>query len=477
MIEPPSIFSFTAAEPIILPAGGYVDRTSLSVSASDNDGQVVSYLYEVSPESFVSGIFSGSDTATGKVFNSGLYMGNVVLKVTVTDNSGAIAVSRINVLINDYIVRRIDTPGLDLNSGDQFGYSNAISGDGRVYASGAIYGDGTSAGSGFIYTWGEGRRAYKISPSDAAQNDNFGSSVDISDDGNVMVVGMPRDDDYGWDRGSIYIYRWNGSTWSGRKIRSSDGSFQDYFGSKVAVSGNGNRVVASAPGKRSTGAVYVYRWNGSDWIEEIINASNGSDYIPTYFGSGVDISYNGNRIVIGHRGYNTAYIYRYSGGRWTLMQRIYPPDPSASGFYGGDVAISNDGNTVVVGAASSDGSVVDSGAIYIWSNNGSTWNVKKITAPDAETGDYFGGSVCISGDGTTIAVGASSNDDYGYDSGALYVLKYYNGSWYPRKINAPDGAEGDRFGIGPACSYDGKKIINGAPYKGAGAIYQIYFAP
>ena len=51
----------------------------------------------------------------------------------------------------------------------------------------------------------------KLLASDGATGDQFDQFVSIS--GSVTVVGAVADDDSGSDSGSAYVFRWNGSSW------------------------------------------------------------------------------------------------------------------------------------------------------------------------------------------------------------------------------------------------------------------------
>ena len=91
--------------------------------------------------------------------------------------------------------------------------------------------------------------------SDAAVGDRFGSSVSI--DGDTAVVGAYRDDDLGFDSGSIYLYTVIGSTWSEHdKPPPSDGASNDRFGVSVAISGD--TIVISV-----ADAAYIFVRNGT----------------------------------------------------------------------------------------------------------------------------------------------------------------------------------------------------------------------
>lgn len=109
----------------------------------------------------------------------------------------------------------------------------------------------------------------KITASDGTANDFFsgmdnpgvhGSPLSISSDGSTIIVGAPRDNG---DQGSVYIFRWNGSTWNENKLTASDGASTDYFGYSAFVSADGHTFAVGAPGaavgsNADQGAVYVF---------------------------------------------------------------------------------------------------------------------------------------------------------------------------------------------------------------------------
>ena len=76
----------------------------------------------------------------------------------------------------------------------------------------------------------------------------------------------------GSNSGSAYVFRYDGSDWvEEAKLTASDGAADDYFGISVAVSGD-TAVVGAFDFERrngsSSGSAYVFRYDGSDWVEE-----------------------------------------------------------------------------------------------------------------------------------------------------------------------------------------------------------------
>ncbi|MBT9514365.1 MAG: hypothetical protein IV104_18660, partial [Acidovorax sp.] len=97
-------------------------------------------------------------------------------------------------------------------------------------------------------------------------------------------------------------------------------------------------------------------------------------------------------------------------------------------WYGSSLALSADGNTLAVGAmaeASSakgingrqaDHSAGGAGAAYVYQRSGGTWSQRAyLKASNTDAGDLFGASIALSGDGATLAVGATGEDSLSKD--------------------------------------------------------------
>ena len=127
----------------------------------------------------------------------------------------------------------------------------------------------------------------------------------------------------------------------------------------------------------SAGAVYVFAHDGSGWAQQAyVKASNTASY--NYFPGSLALSSDGSTLAVG-----TGYEYGKAKG------------------VGGD-------QTDLVGAA---------GAVYVFTHSGPIWAQQAyVKASNTDTSDYFGSSVDLSADGSTLAVGA-----HGESSGATGV--------------------------------------------------------
>ncbi len=336
---------------------------------------------------------------------------------------------------------------------DFFGRSVSISGDTSIVGALGDSDNGTNSGSAYVFrdngsAWVE----EKLTASDGAADDFFGESVSIS--GDTTVIGARLDDDNGANSGSAYVFRDNGSAWVEEKLTASDGAANDFFGSSVSISGDTAVIGALGDGDNgaNSGSAYVFRDNGSAWVEEKLTASDGA--AEDLFGNSVAIA--GDTAVIGaiwddDNGdkSGSAYVFSDSGSTW-VETKLTASDGALEDFFGGAVAIS--GDTAIVGAHGDDDNGTNSGSAYVFRYNGSIWVETKLTASDGAAGDLFGSSVSISGD--TALVGALSDADNGTNSGSVYVFSYNGSTWVETKLTASDGETEDLFGRSVANSGD-----------------------
>ncbi len=351
--------------------------------------------------------------------------------------------------------------------------------DGEVLVVGAAFDDhlgGDNAGSAYVFrfdgaTWIEEQQLVAELP---AASDFFGQSVAIS--GNLAVSGAVGDDDAGSTSGSAYVFRFDNSVWSQEmKLTASDGAANDEFGFSAALSGE--VAVIGAPnhddGGLSSGSAYVYRFNQGTqtWDEEQkLTASDATSF--SQFGWSVSIE--GNLIVAGAKiegagSLGAAYVFRFDGSTWIEEEKLTASDATNNDNFGYSVSVSQ--NAVVIGAPLGFGT--DGGRAYVFRYDpvSESWEEEQqLTGCDQATGDEVGRSVSISGD--RIVVGARLDDDAGTDSGSAHVFCFDGSAWTQvARLTAFDGAAGDNFGA--SVSISGNVAALGAPVDASftGAMY------
>lgn len=181
-----------------------------------------------------------------------------------------------------------------------------------------------------------------------------------------------------------------------KKLIASDGATSDFFGADVAMSGDGSRVIVGASGTKVgtnayQGAAYIY--SGPNYAtEQKLIASDGA--ANDYFGTAVAISSDGTRVVVGannrtvgaNKGQGAAYV--YSGGNNATEKRLTANDGATGDSFGGAVAISDDGTRVIVGAFGKKiGLNGGQGEVYVFgASNGPPSPVPPSKPPGAPSG-------------------------------------------------------------------------------------------
>lgn len=358
-------------------------------------------------------------------------------------------------------------------NGDNFGNSVSISGNFAIIgAQNDNNLNGTSnVGSAYIFyfngvSWVQQQ---KLTASDGAANDNFGTSVSMS--GNFAVVGASYDDIGIYaDQGSAYIFFYNGSSWvQTQKLAHAFGGSGDRFGSSTCM--QGNSLIIGAWGddigaNSDQGSADIFIYNGSTWVlQGQITASDG--LANDYFGFSVTI--NGNWAIVGaawddisaNANQGSVYIFKYNGTAWSYWQKITRPIFAAADYHFG-YSVSMSADYCIIGEP--DYGSTKGGAIHVLTNNGSIWTyLQEITPPGIFPGPgYAGRGVFISGD--YFITGASGVDANGVNNaGRLFIYKNYSGFWRLYEDFA-DPAAADIDGIGNVVALDDVRFVTGAEY-------------
>jgi len=317
----------------------------------------------------------------------------------------------------------------------------------------------------------------KLLPSDGAPNRWFGAGVAI--DRGVALVGAFQDDALGDGAGAAYVFRFDGENWVEEvKLLASDGAPFAQFGLSVALEGNVAVIGARGDGERgpAAGAAYVFRFDGTHWIEETKLLASDTD-IDDLFGESVAVS--GDRIAVGAQRAagnaalsGAAYVFRFDGASWVEEAKLVASD----GAYDDELhAVAIFGETIVAGSFLDDDRGDSSGSAYVFRFDGSHWvEEAKLLAPDGTSFDYFGDTVAISGD--VVAVAAVLADGSRSSSGAVYVYRFDGTDWQAeQKLSAAVSGPGVGPLFGRGLDLAGPMLLAGAPARDAGAAYLYRF--
>jgi hypothetical protein len=230
-----------------------------------------------------------------------------------------------------------------------FGYSVALNLNADTLAVGEFDAD---RGRGALYTFTRSAAGWaqqaRLQASNAEPQDSLGCWVAISDDGNTVAAGSLDEDsllsgiqtpDKGADdeatdasAGAVYIFVRDGGTWSQQAfIKASNPGKEDWFGVRLALSGDGNTLAVGAPNESGGGIG--------------INSKQNDDSAPQA---------------------GAVYTYIRSGTTWSLHAYMKTATTKEYDEFGSAVAITRDGRLLAAGSHFEDGRGIDSGAVYVF---------------------------------------------------------------------------------------------------------------
>jgi hypothetical protein len=364
--------------------------------------------------------------------------------------------------------------------GDQSG-SVSLSADGSTVAIGAYLNDGNGSGSGHVRIYQYSGSSWQQLGTDIdgeAEGDSSGSSVSLSADGSTVAIGAPRNDGNGIDAGHVRVYQYIGSSWIQIGADIDGEAAGDVSGVSLSLSADGGTVVIGAIGNDGngdgSGHVRIYQYIDSSWQQ--LGTDIDGEVQADESGCSVSLSADGGTVVIGAIGNdgNGSFsghvrIYQYINSSWQQLGTDI--DGEAEGdWFGQSVSLSADGSTVAIGASFNDGNGTYSGHVRVYQYIDSSW-VQLGTDIDGEAaGDSSGSSVSLSSDGSTVAIGAGrlglggANDGVnGTNSGHVRVYQYIDSSWVQLGTDIDGEAEGDYSGSSVSLSADGSTLAIGAP--------------
>src|SRR5688500_3992670 len=244
----------------------------------------------------------------------------------------------------------------NMGLGDQFGFSLALNANGNTLAVGVYDESGSGrtvnapvdrmrGGSGAVYVFGRAGATWKkeayLKAWNAEGGDSWGSVVSISADGNTLAAGSLDEDcvcpgvhtdpmtgigDQKADlsSGAVAVFTRVGSKWSQQAyLKASNPGQDDWFGVRLALSGDGNTLAVAAPNEDSSAKGIDGPQDNNDGPES-----------------------------------GAAYFFTRTGNTWRQVAFVKGANSDAYDEFGGSVAVSRDGRTIVIGARGEDGGAV-----------------------------------------------------------------------------------------------------------------------
>ena len=296
-----------------------------------------------------------------------------------------------------------------------------------------------------------------------------GTGVAISSDGNTAIVGGIGDTS---SAGAVWIYTRSDGVWSqqGSKLVGTGATGAAQQGSSVGLSADGNTaVVGGARDNGDVGAMWIFVRDGTGvWSQQGPKLVGTGATGGSFMGISVAISADGDTVLVGGTGFfpdtseGAAWVFtRDDAGTWSQQgSKLTASGAIGSPRFGFRVALSADGDRALIGGYADNNFA---GAAWVFTRNGSTWTQEgsKLTASDATGNPSFGSAVALSADGATAAIGGNGDNS---SVGAVWIFTRSGSTWTQQgtKLVGAESFSGSQ-GTSVSLSSNGNLLWEGSP--------------
>lgn len=275
-------------------------------------------------------------------------------------------------------------------------------------------------------------------------------------DGEFAAISAPMEPTDMVESGAVYIYRMIKDEWVlAQRIAPENPEHLQRFGAAIQLQGN-VLMVSSPESEDKSGIVYVYTYNGSQWIksQELRPAQ------PVMFGNfgsfikmGAGVAYISSRSSdMSGNSSGTVYVFRQNAGGWVQESKIVSPDTNKNDIFGAGICIIDHSN-IVVSAPVGSGKIAKSGLVHHFTKTGDDWKIKQTIEPeDGRTLGLFGSSMDYWHNQLLIG-SMEARVDSAFSGHADLYEPQANGQWKKTYRFAPQsGKHHDHFGSNVAIS-------------------------
>jgi hypothetical protein len=330
-----------------------------------------------------------------------------------------------------------------------FGTTAGLSGDGLT----VIVANGYNTTAVYRYSGGVWSYASQL-PVSIASSISTQRGISISYDGNTIVAGFPF---YSGSTGIVGVYKYSGGSWVETLITNSVEPYIN-FGASVSISTNGNILVVGAPAAsypNNKGWAGVYTYSGGSWgsPSQLIYTPSNNDN----FGWTVAVSSTGSTVIVGSQ---AAYVGAFIKGPYTSYLNL---SLGVQGnVYMSNVTTTNVSlyNLLNVSATMNTGTLVTPlsiNPVYQLPKDSST-----LTNPYGGTTN-FGSNLSYSGDGSRFVTFPISGGSAYYSFAYKFTSNVFGGYWNMYEMTQITPIVGPTNGYASAFSYDGNTLIIGEP--------------
>ena len=376
------------------------------------------------------------------------------------------------------------------NNNDRFGWSVALANTDGTLAVGAPYADSNGVESGLARIFQFDGFNWQQKGTDIvgqASGDEFGNCIDLNDDGQIVVIGSAKNNNYS---GHLRVFQWEEILSDWVQIGSNiDGSNNpEWFGHSCSINSVGDIVAGGAPfndvNGNDIGLARVFAYNGISWSQlgGDIYGENPDDHS----GHSVSLSSDGYTLSIG-AGHNSdvgfevghVRVYKFNGMDWIQVGADIDGEGSYNDHFGYSNSISSDGEIVAVGARTNfNPTTFAAGHVRVHKNNSGSWTQVGQDIDGLINSENCGFDVSISGDGNTLILGAINNNTNGPGSGQVRIYKFNGANWIQFGSSINGLGANDSMGWDTDIDRAGSKVAVGSAtaYNSSGltGLVQVY---
>ncbi|ACV12339.1 quinoprotein (ISS); K06485 integrin alpha 6 [Halorhabdus utahensis DSM 12940] len=389
----------------------------------------------------------------------------------------------------------------DGGTGDNFGHEVAVSADGStvlVGASRADTPDGTETGAAYVFerTDGSWTQNGKLVPETIEEKSMFGFGVALSADGRTAVVGCAFDERRETrPSGAVYVFERVDGEWIQRARLIEDmaadpadrsAAYTDALGESVAVSADGETVLAGAPFHAvsgssgappvsggsdfenlvasvwnpigpAPGAAFVFERSDGEW-HQTAKFATGEWQGQSHVGSAVALTADGSKAFVASQGRSSVSVFERVDGSWTEASAL-PIDDDVFLRRDGVIGISTDGTTAVTGDYGGPA------AVFEWADCEWTRSATLEASPTEDP--WSNANVALSGDGDTALIVRES----GERKNAVEAFTRSGSSW-SRKTVLTTGDDRPEMGFGASLALSGDATTAVVGAAGAAFVFE-----
>ncbi|MFK7968880.1 MAG: hypothetical protein AB8F95_00865 [Bacteroidia bacterium] len=319
----------------------------------------------------------------------------------------------------------------------------------------------------FIYSYAQTPLGNTIYGQDG---DQAGKAVALSADGRTMAIGAPIYDNLVVGGGQVRVLRLDGGIWKPHGTDILGAQEVEFLGYQLDLSHNGNRIIIgtrfNSDSGRFAGKAFVLEFQNGNWQQ--LGSNITGQFPQDILGEGVSISGDGTRIAVGSPGFDAGGMDRglirvleWKNGAWEQVGKDFLGEKDGSQL-GRCMVLSTDGSILAIGDRRNADNGANAGQILIYQWSGTDWKQLGKGIKGEKEGSDFGGNIDFTSESMKLIT--SSREGAGAtEDGRALIFEWKDNDWLQVGKTILSKAIKDGSGTSVSISADGNRVAFGAP--------------